>query len=103
MQQVIQSLLAAAILLGTAATTRAERVMNQCGEQWQSAKSAGTTNSATWPQFLAQCRTQRGSGAATAALTPAAAHSQGGSIFPWKQQASPPQLRPPRRQPETKA
>ena len=27
------------------------------------AKSAGTTNGATWPQFLAQCRAQLGSGA----------------------------------------
>ena len=45
-------MLAAAILLGTASTTRAESVMKQCGEQWQAAKSAGTTNGATWPQFL---------------------------------------------------
>ena len=51
MQRVIQSVLAAAILLGTAATTRAESVMKQCGEQWQAAKSAGTTNGATWPQL----------------------------------------------------
>ena len=64
MQRVIQSAPAAAILLGTAATTRAESVMKQWGEQWQSAKSAGTTNGATWPQFLAQCRAQLGSGAA---------------------------------------
>jgi hypothetical protein len=64
MQRVIQSVPAAAILLGTAATTRAESVMKQWGEQWQSAKSAGTTNGATWPQFLAQCRAQLGSGAA---------------------------------------
>ena len=27
-------------------------VMKQCGAQWQSAKAAGTTNGATWPQFL---------------------------------------------------
>jgi hypothetical protein len=47
MQQVIQSVLAAAILLGTAATTGAESVMKQCGEQWQAAKSAGTMNGAT--------------------------------------------------------
>ena len=53
MQRVIQSVLAAAILLGTASTTRAESVMKQCGEQWQAAKSARTTNGATWPQFLA--------------------------------------------------
>jgi hypothetical protein len=35
MQRAIQSVLAAAILFGTAATTRAESVMKQCGEQWR--------------------------------------------------------------------
>jgi hypothetical protein len=90
MQRVIQSVLAAAILLGMASTTRAESVMKQCGEQWQAAKSAGTTKGATWPQFLAQCRAQLGSGAETAAPTPAAAQSQGGSLFPWQQPASSP-------------
>jgi hypothetical protein len=68
MQRVIQLVLTAAILLGTASITRAESVMKQCGEQWQAAKSAGTRNGATWPQFLAQCRAQLGSGAATALL-----------------------------------
>jgi hypothetical protein len=43
----INARLAAAILLGTAATTRAESVMKQCGEQWQAAKAAGTTSGAT--------------------------------------------------------
>lgn len=90
MQRVIQSVLAGAILLGTAATTRAESVMKQCGEQWQSAKSAGTTNGATWPQFLAQCRAQLGSGAATAAPTPApSTQPQTGSLFPWQTPAAP--------------
>ena len=90
MQRVNQSVLAAAILLGTAATTRAESVTKQCGEQWQSAKSAGTTNGATWPQFLAQCRAQLGSGAATAVPAPAPAQPQTGSLFPWQQPASAP-------------
>jgi hypothetical protein len=52
MQRVIQSVLAAATLRGTATTTGAEGVMKQCGEQWQAAKSAGTTNGGPWPQFL---------------------------------------------------
>ena len=48
----------------------AESVMKMCGEQWQAAKAAGTTHGETWPQFLAQCRTQQtGGGAATAAPT----------------------------------
>jgi hypothetical protein len=53
-------------------------------------KSTGTTNGATWPQFLAQCRTQLGSKAGTAAPTPAAVQPQTGSLFPWQQPASPP-------------
>jgi hypothetical protein len=70
--------------------TRAESAMKQCGEQWQSAKSAGTTNGATWPQFLAQCRAQLGSGAATAAPTPApSTQPQTGSLFPWQTPAAP--------------
>jgi hypothetical protein len=90
MQRVIQSVLAAAILLGMESTKRAESVMKQCGEQWQAAKSAGTTNGATWPQFLAQCRTQLGSGAETAAPTPAsAAQPQTGTLFPWQTSAAP--------------
>ena len=90
MQRVIQSVLAAAISLGTATTTRAESVMKQCGEQWQAAKSAGTTDGATWPQFLAQCRAQLGSGAATSAPTPApSTQPQTGSLFPWRTPAAP--------------
>jgi hypothetical protein len=61
--------------------------MKQCGEQWQAAKAAGTTNGATWPQFLAQCRAQLSSGAASA---PASAPApQTGSLFPWQQPATP--------------
>ncbi len=39
----------------------AESVMKMCGEQWQAAKAAGTTNGETWPQFLSQCRAQQNS------------------------------------------
>ena len=85
MQRVIQSALVVAVLIGTATAAGAESVMKQCGEQWQTAKAAGTTDGATWPQFLAQCRTRIGSGAATAAPQP-----QPGSLFPWQQPAAPP-------------
>ena len=51
----------------------AESVMKMCGEQWQAAKAAGTTNGETWPQFLAQCRAQQKGSAATAAPTVAPA------------------------------
>ena len=94
MQRAIQSVLAAAILFGTAATTRAESVTKQCGEQWQAAKSAGTTSGATWPQILAQCRAQLSSGAATAAPTPAPAQPQTGSLFPSQTAAAPASGRP---------
>jgi hypothetical protein len=55
----------------------AQSVMKQCGEQWQSAKTAGTTNGLTWPQFLSKCRAQLKTG--TAAPAPAQpAPPQGG-------------------------
>jgi hypothetical protein len=86
MQRVIRFAIAAAIVVGTVAVAHAESVMKQCGEQWQSAKTAGTTNGATWPQFLSHCRAQLGSGAATAASPPTApAQRQTGPLYPWQQ------------------
>jgi hypothetical protein len=90
MQKTIRLALAAGLLFGMAAAANAQSVMKQCGELWQAAKAAGTTNGATWPQFLAQCRAQLSSGAATAALTPTPAQPQTGSLFPWQQPAAPP-------------
>jgi hypothetical protein len=93
-------LLAAIIALGMVATADAETVMKQCGEQWQAAKTNGTTNAETWPQFLKQCRAQLAStgGASTApqggfapaapAPVPAPAQQQG-SLFPWQQPPAP--------------
>ena len=66
MQYAVRLALATAILLGMAATANAQSVMKQCGEQWQAAKAAGTTNGETWPQFLAQCRAQQKGGSAPA-------------------------------------
>ncbi|HEV2572112.1 hypothetical protein [Methylocella sp. CPCC 101449] len=43
--------------------------MKVCGEKWQSAKAANTTNNQTWQQFLASCRRDM---AATPAAAPAA-------------------------------
>ena len=68
--------LAATALIGLAMTTgaaNAQSVMKVCGEQWKAAKAAGTTNGETWPQFLAQCRAQQKSGAATPGPTAAPA------------------------------
>ena len=90
MRKTIRFALATAIVLGTAVAANAQSVMKQCGEQWQAAKAAGTTNGETWPQFLAQCRAQLSSGAATAAPTPApTTQPQSGSLFPWQTPAAP--------------
>ena len=70
---------AAFVALGialSAAPASAQSVMKQCGDQWQAAKAAGTTNGETWPQFLSQCRAQLKTGApapsSAAAPAPAA-------------------------------
>src|SRR5580704_7570977 len=42
-------------LIGSSARKR-PKVMKQCGEQWQAAKAAGTTNGETCPEFLKECR-----------------------------------------------
>lgn len=69
-----------------------ESVMKLCASQWKEAKAAGTTAGQSWPQFLAQCRTRRGSASASPsggfapapnpASTPAPS-PQSGSQFPW--------------------
>jgi hypothetical protein len=85
MSKTIQLALATAILLCMAVAANAQSVMKQCGEQWQAAKAAGTTGGATWPQFLAQCRTHIASGATTAAPTPTTTiQPSTGSLFPWQ-------------------
>ena len=65
----------AAILLGCVFPgsnfANAQSAMKLCGDQWKAAKAAGTTNGETWPQFLAQCRAQQKTGAATPAQTAA--------------------------------
>jgi len=48
----------------------AQSVMQQCGEEWKTAKANNATNGQTWPEFLKSCRTQKASAPAAA---PAAA------------------------------
>jgi hypothetical protein len=94
----------AAIALGFAfagpSNASAKSVMRQCGDQWQAAKQAGTTNRETSPQFLKECRARLSSAAsappsggfAPAAPVPAPAPTpdpQTGSLFPWQQPAAP--------------
>jgi hypothetical protein len=72
------SAIAFALVIGAACTANAQSVMKVCGDQWKAAKAAGTTNGETWPQFLAQCRTQQTGAAAPAPTTyaPPAAPAQ---------------------------
>ena len=44
--------------------------MQQCGEEWKTAKANNATGGQTWPEFLKSCRTQKASAPAAA---PAAA------------------------------
>lgn len=48
--------LIAAALAGSSGAN-AESVMSACAAQWKQAQAAGTTGGASWPQFLAQCKT----------------------------------------------
>ena len=83
-----------ASILASSLAASAQSVMKQCGQQWEATKAAGTTNGATWPQFLKDCRAHLGSatsappsgGFAPAAPAPA---PQTGSLFP-SQQSPPP-------------
>ncbi len=74
-----------------AAGARAESVMAACASQWKAAQAAGTTGGASWPQFLAKCKTQvsqpsSANLAPTSAPAPAPAPAPNtGSLFPWWQ------------------
>lgn len=47
--------LAGAACLGWMAPAGAQTVMQQCGQQYQAAKAAGTLNGMTWNQFRTDC------------------------------------------------
>ena len=64
---------AAALGLATAGAS-AQSVMQQCGEEWKTAKANNATNGQTWPEFLKSCRAQKASAPAAA---PAAAPAPG--------------------------
>jgi hypothetical protein len=90
----------AAILFGAVSAgssgANAESVMAACAGQWKQAQATGATGGATWPQFLAQCKSQAAQPASIApapapAPAPATAPSQSGSLFPWWQPQAPAQ------------
>jgi hypothetical protein len=60
-------ILAGAFGIAATSAANAESVMKVCGEQWKAAKTAGTTGGKTWPEFLAQCRTEQKAAAPGAA------------------------------------
>jgi hypothetical protein len=90
---VSRAVAAALLVVVTFAGARAESVMAACASQWKAAQAAGTTGGATWPEFLAKCKTQisQPSSASMApppapAPTPAPAPApNSGSLFPWWQ------------------
>jgi hypothetical protein len=92
----VAAIVAFGIALVGSTVANAQSVMKQCGEQWQTAKQAGTTNGETWPQFLKDCRARMAStssapaqgGFAPSAPAPAPAQPQSGSLFPWQQPAT---------------
>jgi hypothetical protein len=93
MRNSFNSLLAAATLafglsVGAPNSAHAESVMKACASQWKQAQTTGTTGGQSWPQFLAQCRTNQNSPASTPASAPAPT-SQSGSLFPWSQPSAP--------------
>jgi hypothetical protein len=44
------------LLLMVQPSSAQDAAMEKSGEKWQAAKAAGSTNGATWPKFLAECR-----------------------------------------------
>ncbi len=65
------SLIALGVVLAGPRPADAQSVMKQCGNQWQAAKAAGTTNGQTWPQFLAACRANLKAAGPAGAAAPA--------------------------------
>jgi hypothetical protein len=74
------SILAVLVPLAAAGSADAATVMQQCGQQYQAAKAAGTLNGMTWNQFRSDCATrlkaQPASATAPAATAPAAPVTQ---------------------------
>ena len=45
-------------MFAVASGAQAESVMTVCASQWKAAQAAGTSGGATWPEFLAKCKSQ---------------------------------------------
>jgi hypothetical protein len=58
-----------AVAVSSSSAADAQSIMKICGDQWKQAKANGATDGQTWPQFLAQCRTQQPSNGAAAPAT----------------------------------
>jgi hypothetical protein len=75
-------ILAGAFGLAATSAANAESVMKICGEQWKAAKAGGTTGGKTWPEFLAQCRTDQKGAATPAAASETAAPAPAAAAAP---------------------
>lgn len=73
--RVLAAVAVGAALAFGAPGARAETVMQQCGQQYQAAKTANTLNGQTWNQFRTECaaRLKASAAAPTPAPTPVAA------------------------------
>lgn len=69
------ALIFAAVAAG-AAPARAQSVMAACASQWKQAQATGSTGGATWPEYLAACKTKAGQTAPAPAAPPPAAPAQ---------------------------
>lgn len=68
-------LVAATVFVGSLAANLPAQAqanaMKVCGDKWQAAKAANTTNNQTWQQFLASCRKDMAAAPAAAPAAPA--------------------------------
>ena len=64
-------LLGAGLIVLTMSPALAETVMQQCGQQYQAAKAAGTLNGMTWGQYRTDCSARLKAQPASASAAPA--------------------------------
>jgi hypothetical protein len=63
---------AALLAFAVSSASAQDAAMKTCGDKWQAAKASGTTNGATWPKFLAECRAGLSAAPAPAPAAPVA-------------------------------
>ncbi len=71
MKRPLTLLLGAGAIVLTLSPALAESVMQQCGQQYETAKAAGTLNGMTWAQYRTDCSARLKVQPASAAVAPA--------------------------------